>query len=1830
MRKQLFSVCAVVWMLCLGLLARGQTPITINGPAVVCKNSTWTYSVPSPTSGLSYVWTLTALGNLSSPYGSTTNVLWTTTGTTTLQVQGKNASGTVIELGTLPVTVQSLPQPYITTDYRVACEHLPDPRKEGQQQQQQLFDDSGCVKVCEGSWVTYTANGQPGSTFQWTISGGTAFPSGNTCLVHWGVPGSGSVSVKETTSPAGCIGTRSICIEIIGKPHSSFGTLPDTTKTHITVCNNETVQFIDRSFTTSASPIVSWYWDFGDGNGFGSSTGVNPSHTYHFDPSGSNTYQVMLVVKNQCNCTDTSWMTIDVKDQDGVQIDCPGVVCEKDKAHYQLRNPISCGSYDWSVSGGTIISPMPYGDNIDVLWDNVDTSGFGYVYFDASSCSLACPGVTTVKVPVIQSNGHISGPTIVCPNSAFLYHLPQWPGTLFTWSVTSSTGVTWNNTDQPNELVIHTNGADVINIHCDYKNTLLGCGGSADLTVKILPPVSVTGPTKICVGSSANDTLTAGYVGNWVLQQPNGGTQTGTGNIFTGSYPIPGTYTLSVSGPFCSPAPLVITAYAPPPPPDSLLGPDTVCAGVTYTFTAKNSQPGTLFHWSVPSANGSFIGASTGSTVSVQFTGAGPYVLQVVRELSASPHCASAPLTKTIYAPNVHPHITGPVVVCPNSYANYSAGYYNGEVYSWRIVSPTYGSVASGDGTPNVSVLWNNTTVTVNALLIVKVRKCTSEYLDTLHVTVQPAPVMSLSVPDSICRDVPLPVTLNIGGTGLTLANIHWDFGDLYSTNTTIAGGPVFSTSVSHPYSSLNNGNVKYTIGVTITNPNGCTSTTVLTDSVVVKPAPVAFVTPVGPLVHCNTGFSDNLTATLQSGYIPTSQLSWYKAPNLLQTTCGIPLPCSTYAATGFGQYYVVAMGQNGCSDTSNIVSEIQNCGPSCTISPSPTVTVNHTQSCGAVTLTGSYSAGGYNDSWTWPSNAQGVNVVPSTGGSTLTCNFNVAGNYTFYYNVTYTSTLGQPCVVSVPHNVLVPLVPDLLWGVTCNSTGYNLTLLDHSTYYPGYTPTYFKFSINGTYTGNNTAISSYNTTVAAGNTYLFTLRVGNAFGDTCTISRTVYLDSLPVASFTMASNGDCEGVPIHFTNTSTGYISQFWDFGDLAQVTVNNPDRVYAYPTLPPFTFTPVLTVKNAQGCQSTTSHILNITQNTLSATVAPLNSTICEGSTVNLVCTPSGGTAPFNYTWYTDTTFLLSSTLNTLNIGTNGYYWVKLKDVHRCVANTTAAKVNVVNVPDAIISGDTLQCQGQAFTLNGYAGPDVVTYKWTVNSNPVGGNTPDLVQSGLAPGTYNYQLTIYVNNPAGGTCSRTSSVFHVTVFTPPARPVISYNAVNCATYQLMLSATSPGPGSFTWSNGMSGNPISVNVGGPYRVWFTDQHGCTSDTAVDVPKDPKGYLWVFPEGCYSVCLPPGGLNIYGPIIPFAYWEWDYNYALFNSGTNSLVTPLNITNPGVYGLTLDNGLCQASSGNMYLSLLPNCGGKYDCSMVKVDLTKINYDADCNIFPEFNFSNSTGANVPYTVTTNMGGIVIPPSGTMAPGGGSFSVQWIPPSSFSGGSVTFTVTFILPDGTRCIREFQTKVQCGGPKIDCSMLSARIARITYDASCHVFITFALGNGTIVPLPYAILPLTGGTMVPGTGTAAPGATSVTSQWIPPAGFGSGTANFAVVFTLPDGTQCTIKLKAVQIKCPTGGPVQRHIQTGEDDIAEGNTLLLAPNPAQQTTEVAYSFGDGSSKHVLEVYDVTGRRLVDQKLPDENRGSYTLHVDGWVSGIYQVVIRSNGAAVATARLSVTH
>jgi len=1467
--------------------ARGQTSIPITGPSPVCKGNTGVYSI-TPTHGLTYYWSVSSQGNISSTTTSSATILWGIVGTGTVNVYGLDSAADTVQKGTLSVVIAPLPTPYITNDAQVNCQIVDTQRQKDNGGVPYHFNDTGCTKVCANSTVIFTAHGFAGSTFTWSATGDASIsPSGATCTIVWGPAGAGTVTVTETTS-SGCKTTKTICITIIDHPKAQFYVMPNPGP--VVACDSTPLLFIDQSTPATGSSIVSWHWDFGDGTFSTASSSIFMPLVHQYNMPG--TYIAILTVTNECGCSDTYQIPITIQPQTGVHIFCPHVVCQNDTASYSASP--SCGAgMPWSVVGGTIQPvPPPNPATVNIKWDHVDTSGFGYITYDGTACGgMTCPGLTVVKVPVILTIGHIVGPTIVCAGNQVIYRLPQWPTTKFNWTVTSTTGATLAHTDQPNEIAVSTGfTSGTITLNCSYTNTLLNCGGSASITIQVLPAATISGQSIVCYKSTSGYSLNGSLVGNWILNFPDG-----TQHTFSSVHNISdvfnqvGNYTLTVSGTtFCPPNPFNIRVDSLPHKPDSITGPSTLCKGVQTEFDAGGPVPGTLFGWAVQ--NGTVnSGAGPKTFVELNTSSTGPFVVMVWRESVNAPYCHSDTLKKVVDTPAVSLSITGPTGPCPSTTATYVASYTLGETYTWFVGNPLLGSVQT-NGMSTSNILWNNSagSTTVN----VSMTKCFRTYTASLPVTVSPIPPDTLHAPDTVCAASPVTASVTYSG-----ASVSYDWGN----------GTVTTTG-SYTYPPTGNSVAAYTLTVTVTTP--CGNTIVMSKTIFVKPAPVANITPNGPFVYCPTSgpFSQLLTATINGSYEPVNFYTWYNGSTVVASGSSV----TTYTATGAGIYYCVVTGVNGCTNTSDSVQVIADCGgggPGCGTPPVISVTAM-LDTCGYIHTTGSVTGGTF-VKWTWPSQAVTAVTTSTTGDFT----FNKAGFYVF----TYVATNGT-CNFTKSATATVPYIAGLYYAIQCNGSGttYKVSFFDQSNFVIA--PTNYTLKINGTTVYSAATPPGYNTNLAPG-TYTVEEDISASGYPVCRAIVTVVVPNPPVASFTQSTTTICAGqAAVFFTSTSTGTgIVYNWDFGDGSSNSQPNPYKVYSAAAVR----TVKLTVTDKYGCTSSVNHSVTIKSQDISGTLTGTPTYPCEGSAVTLKFNSTGIGTPNHYYWMDGLDTFASTIYNPINVFDPGYYWVRAVDAIGCYTNTSPDSVVITQVPPAFIYGDTAECAGTQFTLSGYAGEvPGLTYQWLLNGVAIGGATlPSLSQTLSAPGTYTYRLVLSVPNH-GGFCTDTSAPFVVTVHALPAPPSLSFTIPNCTTYEVDLNVSPSFPGNYNWSNGMTGPSIVTYQGGPYEAVYTDVFGCKSYSTIVVPKDPRVYLWIFPTGCFALCVPTNTYDITGPIIPFTSWKY-LNSGGPGSGGSGTPVDFTFNNAGVFNLVLSNGWCTDTSGDMDVSSGGPCqhGGK---------------------------------------------------------------------------------------------------------------------------------------------------------------------------------------------------------------------------------------------------------------------------------------------------------------------
>lgn len=1634
---------------------------TIVGPTSACQGDKPLYSITA-TSTYTYEWSVDSKGSMliTKTVGgkSEGTIEWMVPGSSTITVIVKNGTS-VVETLYHYVEVLPRPQPLITWDVEVGCQiEIVDPETllpEGTD-----IEPAPCTKVCENSTVTYSTPNVTGSTYTWIVSGGTATPSGNTCTVVWGAFGGGMIEVIET-SAGGCVGSKAICIDIIKSPRADFQVMADPTVVApfpLNVCLFDKIVFKDLSIDNGGTELVSWFWDFGDGT---TSSEKDPTHI--FTTAGS--YRVKLTVKNACNCTSEYELNIIVDEHAGVKIICPSVVCENSIVKYSVIDP--CTPYDWDVIGGTIITPgpPPYPSEIEIEWDAVGDDGYGYVIFDGTGCTVDCPSKTAIKVPVIKAVGTITGKTTICTDKQYRYTLPQWPATDYNWSVTAGgTGAVVIPSDQPNEVIVQGTSAGTITLTCNYSNNLLlSCTGTASLVITLEAPPTITGSRLLCEGESSNYELSTLAAANWRLEGPEGSITYGTYTNFPHSFLLPGTYRLWAEGAFCWPEPIIVVVEPLPSVPDKITGQAEICAGVPYEYSAESSEAESIFEWSVSPAFSGTFNTTFGSVVS--FTGDPlftDWTISVRRVGKKAPMCAGPWLDKELTTNLTTPAITGKLDPCEFTYQTYSEAITNGEYYKWTIEPVEAGSVVANIHSSNPTILWNQRHVPSLGICTLKVEitKCNSIINDEIEIDVQTfsevTPVVDFESNYCIDEFVDPRLVITTDLKGGTLVIEDW-------------GDNSLDFSAPHQYKTAGS----YTIEGKIVNPNGCIGDYTFSIGITIDPLPELVLSGGG------TRCTDVTTTEFITASYPACTTCTVSYKNLVTSATGSAIGTATVPISPFsgpGEYlYEFTITDGGCSTTKIYGIWVLDCPPACT-AVDATVISNTSEltdpkfDIDATSKEFVFDCQGMNSfpftegaSTTYPGSSPNIWTVSDVSasatedktGSPFIIGFAIdktkVGKHRFDLETRYYKTGDFPNLCP-DHQTFYGIVLEYTTiknTITCAGSTYSLASEGITKRFTGVgVPTYTNWKVTNLSAGpviygpSSTAPATVSLPPSSNFKVEVTTTVtydGNPY--ICTYEATFSTPALPVANFNVEYTPTCDGTPVKFVSTSTPdpvTLTHFWNFGD--GTTNFNPERTYTFTGITvPKPNSAFLTVTDDYGC-SNISAIQNVEvfPNLLEGIISASPTLACPDEMVTLSYTSTFG-SPTSYTWIRDlNTRMATTTGASYNVAypKPGHYWVETRDANRCIGKSDdPVVVNVTGVPDVVISGKHDVCVDEPFVLNAYAGTGIVSYVWELYD--AGTSTWNIVTDGTAPdydwsesistaGTYTYRVTIQVLKIAPSSyCFKTSAEFTVEVHDLPATPTIGFNMIACASYQVDLTATSASTGVYNWSNGMSGSPISVNEGGAYRVILTDPFGCTAEAQTDIPKNPKGYLWIFPSGCYQLCPDPD-FTLRGPIIPFAAWQWRKNYVADAAGSG-FVNPYTFSTAGTYNLYLDNGLCDATSEEMNFDV--QCDNDSCAQNLILSAPTVSYiNPTCRATISFTATYwGTGGPVSYSISSSMGGFVTmvgsPPVlsyGAPTP----LNAMWTAPSPTgypSGTLVEFIITIYLPGGGTCTKKISVPLNC-----------------------------------------------------------------------------------------------------------------------------------------------------------------------------------------------------------------
>ncbi|MCS6934858.1 MAG: PKD domain-containing protein [Chitinophagales bacterium] len=457
------------------------------------------------------------------------------------------------------------------------------------------------------------------------------------------------------------------------------------------------------------------------------------------------------------------------------------------------------------------------------------------------------------------------------------------------------------------------------------------------------------------------------------------------------------------------------------------------------------------------------------------------------------------------------------------------------------------------------------------------------------------------------------------------------------------------------------------------------------------------------------------------------------------------------------------------------------------------------------------------------------------------------------------------------------------------------------------------------------------NPTASPTSTQTYTLVASHGTCAAPSSSVTVTVRPTPTATIS-GTTSLCQGSPspaITFTNPMTLPVTITYNVNGGVNHTINvgaSSSATVSVSTATPGTFTYNLVsvaYQSAPACTNTLSGSATITVHPQPSLTAGGGGNYCQGATVNLTATATGGTPSYSFVWSGPGGFsstIQNPTINNIVPSQAGTYNVTVTDNNSCSASAHV-NVSVTPLPTANAGADVAQCNNNTFTLSGN-NPAPATGMWSYVSG-FGGITivsptsPNSQVTGLAAGnsvTLKWKIT-------NGTCESEDEV----ELRNDIQPVITSSGADMCSGSTRTLTANVGGGVWSATCGpcVSGNTFTA----PVPTLSSGNFTITYNVTTDVCPDPTQTITVYrsPSVNAGSAPPTCGQN---PVTLSSATALDYNSVLWTtSGTGTFNNP-SLVNPtytpsfadvanGSVTLTLTatgNGPCAAVSSSVTLTL----------------------------------------------------------------------------------------------------------------------------------------------------------------------------------------------------------------------------------------------------------------------------------------------------------------------------
>lgn len=221
---------------------------------------------------------------------------------------------------------------------------------------------------CEDLTVSFSNFSTGADTYLWDFGDGTT--STEFAPTHT-FPDTGTYYVTLIANPG------FVCADTFIATVALYNTLTANFD-YVAGCSGTPVGFTDQSVTTEAGDIISWDWNFGDGD---SSSDMDPSHEY----GDGGSYPVTLTVETDKGCVSTITENVNVDAGPSVNFSTDDV-CQNEAADFTNLSTITTGTiteYDWDFGDGSTTMVESPTHMFDAPGDYTVT----LIAFSANGCS---------------------------------------------------------------------------------------------------------------------------------------------------------------------------------------------------------------------------------------------------------------------------------------------------------------------------------------------------------------------------------------------------------------------------------------------------------------------------------------------------------------------------------------------------------------------------------------------------------------------------------------------------------------------------------------------------------------------------------------------------------------------------------------------------------------------------------------------------------------------------------------------------------------------------------------------------------------------------------------------------------------------------------------------------------------------------------------------------------------------------------------------------------------------------------------------------------------------------------------------------------------------------------------------------------------------------------------------------------------------------------------------------------------------------------------------------------------------------------------------------